>query len=211
MMMAIGSAQLIQFILETIFSTNVITTNDTLIPLGISLLLVGTPIWIIHWRIIRTQININSSEELSIIRTIFIYTVLAISIAILTSSIISILQAIVNIKESAWLQSATIVPYSIIWVYHWRLNKSNEVSFPSRNIIQRIYIYSACIFGLIILSTGVGGILYTILKSGYDVIFNTPILFENESNIWESLKDPLIYSISGLFLWLLHWIICITR
>lgn len=207
MMMAIGSAQLIQFILETIFSTNVITTNDTLIPLGISLLLVGTPIWIIHWRIIRTQININSSEELSIIRTIFIYTVLAISIAILTSSIISILQAIVNIKESAWLQSATIVPYSIIWVYHWRLNKSNEVSFPSRNIIQRIYIYSACIFGLIILSTGVGGILYTILKSGYDVIFNTPILFENESNIWESLKDPLIYSISGLFLWLLHWIL----
>ena len=206
-MIAMGSSQLIQFILESIFARNIIQTNVTLVALAISLLLVGIPTWIIHWRIVQKQININSAEELSVVRTVFIYTILAISIAALTSSIIGILQFLLGAKESSWLQIAGVLPYSIIWAYHWGLSKSNELNYPSRNLIQRIYVYSACIFGLIMLSTGIGGILYTILKSGYEVIFNAPILFENESNIWESLKDPLTYLISGLFLWLSHWML----
>ena len=119
MMVAIGSAQLIQFTLENIFDKNIIQNNSSSVPLGISLLIVGIPVWVIHWRIIKNQININSYEELSVIRTVFIYAILAISIAILTSSTIGILQVILGTKDSAWLQTATVLPYSIIWIYYW--------------------------------------------------------------------------------------------
>ena len=202
MMVAIGSVQLIQFTLESIFNKNIIQNNSSSVPLGISLLIVGVPIWIIHWKIIKNRINVNSYEELSIIRTVFIYTVLAISIAVLTSSIIGIFQVILGTKDSAWLQTATIIPYSIIWTYHWILSNPKELSSPSKNLVQRIYIYSSCIFGLIILSTGIGTLLYSILKSGYDVILNSPMLFENEETLWESTKEPIISLTSGLLLWL---------
>ena len=207
MMVAIGSVQLIQFTLEAIFNKNIIQNNSSSVPLGISLLIVGVPIWIIHWRIIKNRININSYEELSIIRTVFIYTVLAISIAVLTSSTIGIFQVILGIKDSAWLQTSTIIPYSVIWTYHWILSNPKELSSPSKNLVQRIYIYSSCIFGLIILSTGIGTLLYSILKSGYDVILNSPMLFENEETLWESTKEPIISLASGLLLWGSHWLL----
>ena len=207
MMVAIGSAQLIQFTLENIFAKNIIQNNSISVPLGISLLIVGIPVWIIHWRIIKNQININSYEELSVIRTVFIYAILAISIAILTSSTIGILQVILGTKDSAWLQTATVLPYSIIWIYHWMLSNPNESSSKSKNLVQRIYIYSACIFGLIMLSIGIGTILYSILRSGYDVIFNAPILFDNNETLLESIKEPVVSLISGALLWGSHWIL----
>ena len=86
-----GTVQLTQFLLEEVFAGDIIEKGPERAALGIALVLVGAPLWFFHWRLINRQVRVDISERSSGIRKVYTYFVLAISVAIMTSSLFGIM------------------------------------------------------------------------------------------------------------------------
>ena len=77
--------------------------------------------------------------------------------------------------------------------------------------IRRLYIYIAALAGLVMLSLGVGRVLYFILLEGYDALVSTPLL-TGDSGLWRhALREMLAVAIVGAATWALHWLYIARR
>ena len=162
-MVGSGSTILIQFVLQELFAENIMSSSTDKVALGTALMVVGIPLWIIHWRLIHQQIQKSSWALSSQIRKIYKFLVLSVAISILAHSSTGIIQFLLNVKDSSWYQVATLLPFTLIWIYHWRINDQTSNSH-TKPIIRDIYIYFTSLIGLILAANGVGAILHHIFE-----------------------------------------------
>ena len=56
-MVGSGSTILIQFLLQEFLSENIMSSSPDQVALGTALVVVGAPLWILHWKILANQIK----------------------------------------------------------------------------------------------------------------------------------------------------------
>ena len=210
-MVGSGSTILIQFVLQELFAENIMSSSTDKVALGTALMVVGIPLWIIHWRLIHQQIQKSSWALSSQIRKIYKFLVLSVAISILAHSSTGIIQFLLNVKDSSWYQVATLLPFTLIWIYHWRINDQTSNSHK-KQIIRDIYIYFTSLIGLILAANGVGAILHHIFEYAYQAITNVMIIVEPQNRIFsDSVRDNLSIAVTGIVLWGLHWLVLDNR
>ena len=203
-----GTIQLTQFLLEEVFAADIIEAGPERAALGIALVLVGTPLWFFHWRLINKQVRDDIFERASGIRKTYIYFVLAISVAIVTSSLLGVMETILGVEDVDWYQVATIIPILGVWVFHWRLKSIEGTGSKAGEALHNVYIYGASAFGLVLVSIGLGGMLHTLLKALYDSINGDFLIIAEERSHWTtSTRHYAAAFISGLVLWSTHWLV----
>ena len=99
-MVGSGSTILIQFVLQELFAENIMSSSTDKVALGTALMVVGIPLWIIHWRLIHQLIQKSSWALSSQIRKIYKFLVLSVAISILAHSSTGIIQFLLNVKDS---------------------------------------------------------------------------------------------------------------
>ena len=203
-----GTVQLTQFLLEEVFAGDVIEAGPERAALGIALILVGTPLWFFHWRLINRQVRVDISERASGIRKVYTYFVLAISVAIIASSLIGVMETILGVKDLDWYQVATILPILGVWAFHWRLESTEGTGSEAGEALHNVYLYGASAFGLILVSIGLGGMLYTLLQALYDSVTGNLLMIAEDRSHWTvSTRHYAAAFISGLLLWGTHWLV----
>ena len=106
---------------------------------------------------------------------------------------------------------AEVIIWSAIWAFHWLIEEREGQPTPETIVIRRLYIYIASLVGLIMLSLGVGRVLYFILLEGYNALAATPLLGD-ESGLWRpTLREMLSLAIIGGGVWALHWLYIARR
>ena len=108
--------------------------GGTLLATGLSLVLVGTPIFYFHWRVVQLDALREPEERASRIRAIFLYAALVAVIIPIVYALIALLsrgltQALGQSAENAWFsgqQSAwdniiALVVNAVALVYFWRV------------------------------------------------------------------------------------------
>ena len=211
MMTATGVVMLIQFILDSIVGGAVISDSTVRLAAGVSLLIVGAPLWFFHWRYIQRAVAEQPVETRSILRKLYIYITLAVAGSIAIYTAYDLLNWIFGTEDFNGYSIAAVIIWSAIWAFHWLIEEREGQPTPETIAIRRLYIYIASLVGLIMLSLGVGRALYFILLEGYNAFASIPLLGSDSGLLRPALREMLSVAIIGGAVWALHWLYIARR
>ena len=211
MMTVSGIVLLIQVILDSIFGGDVISDSTTKLAGGVSLVIVGAPLWFFHWRYIQRAVVEQPVETRSILRKLYIYITLAVAGSIVIYTALNVLNWIFNTDDFSGYDLAALIAWGVVWVLHWLPEEREGQSSPETRAIRRLYIYIASLVGLVMLALGLGRVLYFILLEGYNALVSTQLL-SGEPDLWRhALREMLAVAIVGAATWALHWLYIARR
>lgn len=211
MMATSGIVMLLQFVLDSFTGNNLISDSTTRLAAGASLLIVGAPLWFFHWRYIQRTSAEQPVETRSILRKLYIYITLAVAGSIPIYTALNLLNWIFNTDDFSGYDLAALIVWGAVWVFHWLIEEHEGQTTPETVAIRRLYIYIASLVGLVMLSLGVGRVLYFILLEGYNALVSTPLL-GGDSGLWRhAMREMLAVAIVGAATWALHWLYIARR
>jgi len=167
--------------------------SGTLLATGLSLVLVGTPIFYIHWRAAQREALREPEERASRIRAIFLYGALVAVMVPILYAIIALLsrgltQALGQPAENAWFgsqQSAwdnliALAANAVALVYFWRTLYADWLANPPENFLpdtRRLYRYFWVAVGLTLTVSGAYNVLrYLFYLPGQSAVQSVPML-----------------------------------
>lgn len=205
---ASGLVFIVHFALEGIFGALVMAASRDPLAIGLSLAVVGLAVWGFHWRHIQQSIKARKSEAQALLRSFYIYLVLAIAGVILLTAGYATLRWLLAFDHSEVFDAAPVafaLIWGPIWAYHWRTGSAGAPA-DAAVAVRRIYIYGACTVALAMGATGIGMAIFVVLRSGYAAVFGDPAIAQAESALWgETMVTGLALSISGAVAWWAHF------
>ena len=203
----IGVVLLLSAVLNTLFGPQVIAGGETALPLGLALTLVGTPVWLIFWRITQRSVQRFPVETRAASRKIYIYFILAGSAITVSIASISFLRWVLGTSEFSGPPLSLVAVYSGVWAFHWLLERREGQASDLTVSIRRVYGYGLSLFGLVVLALGIGYFLRNTLGAAYESLLGAPELLVGEPlGLWnEVTRTSLAMALVGGGMWWWHW------
>ncbi|MYC06635.1 MAG: hypothetical protein F4X57_05635 [Chloroflexi bacterium] len=213
MMTANGVVIIIQFIFEAGAGDvgAVLLDSTTQLATGASLLIVGAPIWYFHWRFVQRAVAEQPVEARSILRKLYIYVTLATAGVFIIFNAYNLLSWLMGVEDFGGYYPAAVVIWAVVWIFHRRIEEGEGQHSPDTRAIRRLYIYIASLAGLVMLSIGVGRVLYFILLEGYNALVSTPVISGDSGLLRHAMREMLAVAIVGAATWALHWLYIARR
>ncbi len=187
-------------------SPSLLETGPDRAALGISLLVIGGPFWILYWRKINQEVLKNSDELTSGIRIAYFLLCLSVSFAISISCISDIISDTLQASEFNWPRIPTLLIWLLVWGYHLKVllqaKFSDRVNSQS---LRNTFVYSFSFIGLFILASSLISLIYLAI---FSIIQNT--LDNEEILISNSGLSSLRLTVSvllGFATWSVHWLL----
>ena len=207
MMAANGIVLIGAFVLDSLFGPDALTRTSVPLATGLSLTIVGLPLWAFHWRIIGRHVRELPVEARSILRKVYIYSVLGASVVLVMGGAMGILEMAFDTRPFSGWSWAAIVVFGVVWIYHWRLENAEGQRTPETLAVRRLYLYMVSAITLILTAVGVAQIIHAILLEAYENVTSAVVLQPWESGLWrESVRDSLVLALMAGPVWALHWL-----
>ena len=201
-----GISLAVQSLLNVLFDNQTLSASSSNLAWGLSLFIVGLPIWAFHWRTILRNIAEMPVERRSIIRKLYMYLTLAVSLGFLMGTSFEIMKWAMLAGEFPEFSLASILPWAMVWGYHWQIETEEGQRSVETRGIRRLYLYGAALVGGGMFAVGVGAIVHTLLKDGYSALFLVPVtLSEQTGLVRESLRSDLAVAVAGGAVYWTHW------
>jgi hypothetical protein len=191
---------------------NAAIASQSILANGLTLIIIGTPTWIISWRILQ-KAGGEQAEQESLMRAVTLFIVNLISMVATLFAGGALLNILIQIILGERLSFAglmgelrdpmsVVIPFGVAWAYFSRIRRqdlsASEVNHQQPNRVQEVYEYLAAFLGLITFFIGLQQLAF----------FTTSLLVEQPiwTNIYrERLSVALSELLIGLPLWLLNW------
>lgn len=207
MMSANGVVLIIRFVLQELFGGSAISSSTTSLAGGVALIVVGMPLWFLHWRFIQRYVRELPVEGRSILRKFYMYVVLGIAGALFLNSAVQLLLWIFGTGRFSGYHWGALIIWSAVWVFHWRIEQAEGQPTADTLGIRRLYVYLVSLVTLAMLVFGLGRIAYFILLEGYNVLASIPVLLPGDSGLWRpDMREAVAAVIVGGGAWALHWL-----
>jgi len=185
---------------------SLLETSPERAALGISLLVIGGPLWILYWQKINREVLKNPDEITSGIRVAYLLLCLSVSFTISISSFSDIISETLQASEFNWPRIPTLIIWLLVWSYHLKVllqaKPSNHVSSQS---LRNTFVYSFSFIGLFILASSLSSLIYlAVFNIIQNTVGNREILISNDS--FSSLRLTVSVLI-GFAAWSVHWLI----
>ena len=185
---------------------SLLETSPERAALGISLLVIGGPLWILYWQKINREVLNNPDEITSGIRVAYLLLCLSVSFTISISSFSDIISETLQASEFNWPRIPTLIIWLLVWSYHLKVllqaKPSNHVSSQS---LRNTFVYSFSFIGLFILASSLSSLIYlAVFNIIQNTVGNREILISNDS--FSSLRLTVSVLI-GFAAWSVHWLI----
>ena len=172
-----------------------------------SLTLVGLPLWLSHWYMVRKHVGRMPVEKRSVVRKLYVYAVLGASIGFVIAGSVDVLRWAFRLEEFAGFPWGSIVVWGAIWVFHWRVEQEEGQATLETKAVRRIYLYAVSLTALVIGASGLGLVLHMVLEEGYEALFTRYVLLSGESGLWrEAMRGALAQALVGSAAWGVHWL-----
>ncbi|MCH7800921.1 MAG: hypothetical protein IIC24_05165, partial [Chloroflexi bacterium] len=213
LMMAANGVMLIGLdLLDRLFVGTAVSTSTTKLAWGLALIIIGLPLWAFHWRAMTRHVTALPVETRSELRKIYLYLVLGVALTFVLVSAPAMLVQIFRTADFRGFPWAAVAVWSLVWMFHWRLESDEGQDTPETVGIRRFYLYVVSAVALTMLALGGGRIVHIILAGGYVSAFSVPVLQLEESGIWTSaLRSALATLIVGSGAWAAHWLLFARR
>lgn len=201
-----GIVQMVVYLLDSAVTTAVAAPSTTRLAVGISLAVVGLPLWAVHWALVQRYVRALPVERSSLPRKFYMYLVLGISIALVLNASLDVLRWLLRLEGFRGYPWAAAVVWSGVWWFHWRLETAEGQPAPDTRTLRRLYLYVVALFGLVLLSVGVGRAMAVVLGEGYDALFGQRLVPGETAGLWRPpVREAVAALLVGASVWACHW------
>lgn len=206
MTLVAGISLAVQSLLNVLFDGQAFSLSSNSLAWGLSLLIVALPIWFFHWRFILRSVAAIPVESRSIIRKVYIYLTLGVALGFLAAVSYEILKWAMGAGEFPEFSLASILPWAMIWGYHWQIESAEGQRSMETRGIRRVYLYASALVGGGMFAVGVGAMIHTLLRDGYTALFLAQVTVSDQTGLArESLRTDLSVAIVGGAMYWTHW------
>ena len=207
MMAANGIVLVCEFILDSLFGPEVLTRSFVGLATGLSLTVAGLPLWAFYWWIIGRQVRDLPVEARSVLRKVYVYSVLGASLVLVMGGAVGILEwAFGTDRLTGWSWSAIAV-FGAVWIYHWRTETAEGQRTPETLAVRRFYLYLASAVTLVLAAASTAQIIHGILFEAYENMTAAVVLRRLELGLgahW--LRESLPIVLVAAPVWAAHWL-----
>ena len=207
MMAANGVVQIGQYVLDSVFVGDLLSQSPsrTRLAVGLSLTIVGLPLWGLHWRMIGKYVREMPVETRSILRKAYIYLVLGVAAVVGMEAAVSVVQWAFRTESFSGYPWAAIVVWGTVWAFHWRFEAREGQPTPETRAVRRLYLYLVAGGTLVVAALGLAQVLHAVLREAYESLAAVPVL--GKSGIWTtSTKEALSILLVAFPVWAAHWL-----
>ncbi len=201
-----GISLAVESLLNVLFDGQAFSPSSNQLAWGLSLFIVALPIWAFHWRFILRNVAAMPLESRSIIRKLYIYLTLGVSLGFLMAVSYEILKWAMMAGEFPEFSLASILPWALVWGYHWQIESAEGQDSVETRGIRRLYLYGAAFVGGSMFAVGVGAVAHTLLQDAYSAMFLVTVALPEQAGLArESLRTDLSVAIVGGAVYWTHW------
>ena len=205
MLSAGGVNALLNSLLDTLATASLLHGTERALALGLSAIIVGVPVWIVLWNAARRSVRQYPAESGTLARKLYAYGVLTVAAGATAVSAVALLRELFSPSDFDPSPIAGVLAWGGVWLFHWRAESVEGQPTEVARAIRRLYIYSATIYGLAMLTIGAGLVVSGLLLAAYDRIFGSALVVPS-SGLWTSgLRGALAAALVGGLWWWWHW------
>ena len=199
-----GIALLIRFLIDLIAQRSIAGGSEDQASLGIAMVVVGAPLWVLHWLYTQRQAAKQPDEASSTLRKLYLYGVLFTASLVVFIAVHSLLfQAMGGDDLSAYFAGQALV-WGVVWAYHWSMER-REPAVMSGLTLKRWYVYGTSVYTLIALFGGVTGVVTVLFQWSYDNLLQIGVIV-SDGGVWNSaMQDGIASLVAGGAWWGFHW------
>jgi hypothetical protein len=184
LMLAGGAANLGRVLVEALTGPTTATYVREEVSRWGAAAIVGLPVWLVHWWWAQRASHASPVEQLSALRRLYVFAVLAAALLAGASALHEVL------VDSTWQLLPTVGVSLVVWLYHWR---EAVLLADHGGTLRRWYLYGSAFVGFLLLLGGSRAVLHAV----WDMLAAS-----TAPNVPRAvIADALI----GLGIWLLHW------
>ena len=202
---ALGLVFVGTFVLESIFVGGQVAASTAEQAVGLSMTVVGLPLWWLHWRLIEGHVSRLPVETRSVVRKLYIYVVLGIGVGLVSEGAVSALDFVVRVEDFDGRPWAAVVVWAAVWAFHWRREASEGQPTAETLAIRRIYVYGTAASALLTAALGLGWAAHVVLREAYGALALPPAAaFSGVAD--EQVRQALVLLLVGGAVWAGHWL-----
>ena len=206
MVAATGIILLVDYVADRLFGPKVLADGEIQLALGLALTLVGTPIWFLHWVLAQRAIRQFLGETRGLSRRVYLYLVLGISGVLAAVGLVSLLRWLLGDGSFNGTHLAFPLVWGGLWAFHWRVEDLEGQTTELARSVRRLYVYVTSLYGLGMLTTGVGIIVAQLFQEGYGALFATEFLLPSRETLWsDTTRIGIAVALVGGVYWWWHW------
>ncbi len=208
MMISAGLMTVLAELLDALFGS-VLRGSTTRLATGLAVTIVGLPLWYLHWRFVRRSVASTPSERRSILRKLYLYVTLGVALGFLVFSGYHVLEFILRARDFSPLDWAALPVWGAVWYFHWRIatGETPETTLETR-AIRRLYLYLASSVTVVMLGSGIGWIIYIVLREGYLAAFGVSMIDAGPIGLsGDAFRTAISLSIVAAGAWVAHWVV----
>lgn len=200
---ASGLSGILRVVLESLGGTTLVSESDRGLALGLSLTVVGLPVWLLAWRAAQRDAGTSQAERRSSGRRMYLAAVRAISLGVAVPYAVQTgLWLVGEDPYGAEAVSRTVV-WGLLWAYHERLAREVPFGGEGTHRVDRVEVYLAAAAGFALLATSVGGLLAMSLDALYEAWVGVASLVGGA--VGPELRTAAVGAVVGGALWGWHW------
>ena len=206
MVAASGAAMLVDEVLDLLFAGDIISRGQNQLALGLAMLLVGAPVWYLHWTLAQRAVARIPWESQAVARRVYIYLVLAVCAVVAAVGMVSLFHWWLSLDSFNGRNLALPLVWGSIWAFHWRLRDSEQSGTVADDVVRQVYLYFSAWYGLAMLSVGVGIVIWRLLLQVYSSWFGGGTLVLGDTGLWTAtVVWATATAIVGAIWWWWHW------
>ena len=207
MVTTLGTITLLAAVLDLPFRSIVVAGDPTSqIALALAMLIIGGPVWLLHWFVAEHSATRNADDRRAVPRHLYLNLVLGTAFVNLVFSGQSVLAWLLGTRlpyDPVIPNLAALLAWGVVWAYHWWTLRREGVE-ATRRTLHRWYLYGAAVFSLAWLVVGVYGVLNLVLQQIYNALFSRVL---TTAPLWsDALVGSLTWAVVGGVAWAFHWL-----
>ena len=207
MMAANGVVRIVRYVIDALLREGLVSGSQVELAMGMSLALVGLPLWALHWRIAQRHTAEFPVERRTLVRKFYVYAVLGVSVGMVISTSMELLRWALGVEEFRGQPWGGLVVWGAVWLFHWMLERREGQPTEETLGIRRLYVYAVSLISLSLGAWGIATIAHVVLSGAYDAAFGRAVLLPEGSGIWrESGRAAIAQALVGVAAWAAHWL-----
>ena len=201
-----GTSLLIRYVLDLVSDRRIAGGANEQLSLGVAMIVIGGPLWAVHWTMARRQVDREPQEAAAVLRKLYLYGVMFVAALVTFGSVVALLRWVFggDTFDPRWI--GQIVAWGTVWAYHWQVERHEGLPSAGGLTLRRWYGYITSLYGLGVMAAGIAGLLAVLLGGIYDALADVPFVISGAGVSAVSLRDPLAAVIVGGAWWAFHWL-----
>ena len=208
---AYGSALLVQYALDLALGRTIVGDLVDQAAVGLAMVVVGGPLWVVHWAFAQRQAASDHVEAQSSLRALYLYGGMFAAAVIVFVEVRALLEWALGAKswETRWV--GEVLTWGVVWGYHWAVTRREAVApvegrrSSESGTVRRWYVYVTSGYALAFAGVGLASLLGLLFDRVYDGLTGAPALAAQSFWSGEPKRQVSSVVVGGLW-WAFHWL-----